>query len=277
MRAHETKPAVVYVATNILSGKKYIGVTTRSLESRKKGHFYHALRGAKTKFHRAIRKHGEENFEFVVLETLASMSVALTRERELIAKMKPEYNITVGGEGVLGNRHSKRVRAQLREKASSPHAIKLWHKYIGLGSKSMRQAIICVSTSKVYVSITAAARDCELAASSVASSCNGRKNAKTNGLQFRRLTEAECKVFGLPFKQRYKIKQRTKAFYTALKKRQKAIICTDDDQYFASVKDAFKYYGKRSTSSQISNAHIAISNGWRISGRLFAYAAGLRQ
>jgi group I intron endonuclease len=59
----------VYKATSLWSGKSYIGVTIRGFEVRKEQHEKTAARGSSNCFHKAIRKHGRENFVWEVIET----------------------------------------------------------------------------------------------------------------------------------------------------------------------------------------------------------------
>lgn len=93
---------VVYMATNLTNGKKYIGVTKTTLEKRSQQHFAKAANGSKYKFHCAIRKYGRGSFKFEVLHTLYDYREALQCEIETIDCIKPEYNSTKGGEGVVG-------------------------------------------------------------------------------------------------------------------------------------------------------------------------------
>lgn len=61
---------IIYCYTNKNTGKKYIGQTIHP-EQRKRSHLYEAT-NHKTEyyFHRSIRKHGWEAFEYEVLETV---------------------------------------------------------------------------------------------------------------------------------------------------------------------------------------------------------------
>lgn len=91
---------VVYMATNAVNHKRYIGVTKSRLGKRVGQHFARAAAGSGYKLHCAIRKHGKDNFAFEVLDSLSNYQDALAREVSLIAELRPEYNITSGGEGV---------------------------------------------------------------------------------------------------------------------------------------------------------------------------------
>ena len=53
-------------------------------------------------FHAAIRKYGESAFQWVELLKCESLKAAMDKEIELIAELKPEYNITRGGQGIVG-------------------------------------------------------------------------------------------------------------------------------------------------------------------------------
>jgi len=57
----------VYQVTNRKDENKYIGKTIQSLDDRKREHKKHAKNGSDNVFHRALRKHGKENFEWEVL------------------------------------------------------------------------------------------------------------------------------------------------------------------------------------------------------------------
>lgn len=108
---------IIYCAISP-SDKKYYGYTT-NLERRKRWHYRDAVvyNGIKY-FHKAIRKYGIENFEWKVIEQhiretkIELRSVLCERETFWIEKDKtylPEfgYNMTKGGNGVLGYKFTK--------------------------------------------------------------------------------------------------------------------------------------------------------------------------
>jgi len=97
MRRDSEIQGIIYKATNRVNGKVYIGQTVQPLQKRKKQH-------TKTKevLGRAIRKHGAENFTFVVIDN-ATDKESLNRKEafwvSFFGSMSPRgYNLTAGGE-----------------------------------------------------------------------------------------------------------------------------------------------------------------------------------
>jgi len=122
---------IVYVTTNIVNGNRYIGVTSRGLSYRKSNHYSKARAkfsngGSCPKFHAAIRKYGEDAFSWEILETHANVDDMIAAEIRLIAELKPEYNLTSGGEGAKGIKHTEETKAKLsalrKGKKMSPEA-----------------------------------------------------------------------------------------------------------------------------------------------------------
>lgn len=103
----------VYMATCRDSGKSYIG-KTKDRAKRWSDHVADALAGRGYAFHAAIRKHGVDAFDMVVLEECESESESLTAEQywiEWYATMAPcGYNLTAGGES---GTHSDEVKARI--------------------------------------------------------------------------------------------------------------------------------------------------------------------
>jgi group I intron endonuclease len=101
----------LYKITNSLNGKTYIGFTSRSLLTRWKEHVRHAKKHANNgHFYRAIRKYGQDVFLMELLETFKTPNEAKEAEILFIAKMKPEYNSTKGGDGSPGHFVSEESR-----------------------------------------------------------------------------------------------------------------------------------------------------------------------
>lgn len=106
----------VYMHTNKINGKKYIGITSLNTKIRwgLKG------QGYKTQyFKRAIDKYGWDNFEHEILFNNLEEKIAKEKEIELIAKYKTKdkqfgYNLTDGGDGTVGVILSDKARENMR-------------------------------------------------------------------------------------------------------------------------------------------------------------------
>ena len=113
---------MVYLARNLINGKCYIGITSKSLQERKLAHLRTSnLKHPKYVFHKAIKKYGMQNFEFSELCKFASEDEGKEKEVEYIKSVNTfipcGYNMTLGGEGVKGHRfnHSQDVRNKISQ------------------------------------------------------------------------------------------------------------------------------------------------------------------
>jgi len=93
----------IYAATNIHNQKTYIGQETGCLFSRRQQHIYLARNGSQLAFHRAIRKYGEDAFEWRILcDNIPNCDLDAT-EKSFIKEFRSfgthGYNMTLGGEG----------------------------------------------------------------------------------------------------------------------------------------------------------------------------------
>lgn len=87
----------VYVHTNKINGKKYVGQSSNIIERWKNGGKNYF---SSTKFHRAIQKYGWENFTHEILYENLNKEAANKIERDLIKKydsINNGYNIQEGG------------------------------------------------------------------------------------------------------------------------------------------------------------------------------------
>ena len=104
----------IYKITNSVNGKIYIGKTFKTPELRFRVHSrgYFAIS-------RAIKKYGLSNFTLSVIDNAdnpAELSCKETMWIELFGSFGPRgYNLTVGGEGVLGLKFSEESRKKLSE------------------------------------------------------------------------------------------------------------------------------------------------------------------
>lgn len=104
----------VYVLTNTVNQKQYLGICRGAASRRYQTHRKNARRGAHSKLYSALRKYGPEAFMCEEIARVATWDEACAMERKLIAErrlMDVGYNMTSGGEGLYNP--SLEVRAKL--------------------------------------------------------------------------------------------------------------------------------------------------------------------
>ena len=70
----------IYLITNLVNGKKYIGCTMISLKRRWTQHLSSARKNSPMAIHRAIRKYGPSSFKIECIETMPTRDSMLTAE-----------------------------------------------------------------------------------------------------------------------------------------------------------------------------------------------------
>jgi group I intron endonuclease len=113
MGEKEKKYGIIYKATNVENGKVYIGKSVRDMEKRRRQHEYDAKRGSEVHFHRALRKYGTDAFKWEIIDTATTKDELDEKEKYWIAHydaVNNGYNMTEGGEGVLGWKPSEETR-----------------------------------------------------------------------------------------------------------------------------------------------------------------------
>lgn len=107
-------PYCIYVITNLINGKKYVGQTTKSLEDRFKDHC--SKRKTKMYIQKAILKYGKNNFRIELLEEVSTIEELNRREQFYISHLntlEPNgYNLTTGG---VKFRTSEATKEKLRK------------------------------------------------------------------------------------------------------------------------------------------------------------------
>lgn len=180
----------VYVHTNKINGKMYIGQTCQKPE-------YRWNNGAGYKrqpyFYRAIRKYGWDMFEHYIIASNLTKQEADNFEKLLIQRlmtMQPAfgYNLTEGGEGSKGVKHLPRKRTEEQRRQ-----ISLAHKGIALsdaakekitGSRNYKaMPVIQLTMDDIFVNrwgcMMDASRTLNIPVQNICACCNKRR--KTAG------------------------------------------------------------------------------------------------
>lgn len=84
----ESIVAIVYKITNLINGKSYIGMTSRSIEARFNSHLSAVRQGSKFRFHNAIRKYGVDCWEISILAENDDLDVIRSIEEQMISEHK---------------------------------------------------------------------------------------------------------------------------------------------------------------------------------------------
>ena len=109
------KKVAIYSITNLLDNKQYIGITV-NLERRWKRHKKEIR--SNNYLHRSLQLHGIDNFKFEHIANAFSWDDAKELEKFLIKEhntLAPEgYNLTIGGDGVLGYKHTEKHKLWLK-------------------------------------------------------------------------------------------------------------------------------------------------------------------
>lgn len=114
----EVNIIIIYKITNIINNKCYIGQTTQKDPYRRiSRHFTDALHNKlDTKFCRAIRKYGKENFYYDFIDTATTKEELNQKEKYWISyynSIDKGYNMVEGGIGFVGNSYGSKTKEEL--------------------------------------------------------------------------------------------------------------------------------------------------------------------
>lgn len=99
------------------NGKCYVGITIKAVGERFGEHVRDARSTSQYAIHCALRKYGPENVKLMTVATGVSWTQAQDLEIWWISRLtafgKSGYNMTAGGDGTVGHRHTKVARANM--------------------------------------------------------------------------------------------------------------------------------------------------------------------
>jgi group I intron endonuclease len=131
---------IIYCAENLQNGKKYIGQTVVSLKLRKQKHLDNAFKyNLPNRFYEALRKYGESNFKWKILESEIPAKELDDKEIFYVNQFGSfgfGYNMTEGGSTLQGYSHSRKTKDKignsLKGRSNRDHYIKRYGEEIGM-------------------------------------------------------------------------------------------------------------------------------------------------
>lgn len=114
----------IYLTTNLINGKIYVG-------KRKLKKFSHYYKGSGVLITQAFQKYGRENFSCILIDTAETNEELCAKEQYWIEHYNsrdPEigYNITAGGEGSIGYKHTDAAKQKMHDAKIGKHLTPEW-------------------------------------------------------------------------------------------------------------------------------------------------------
>lgn len=259
--ARQTRAYVIYVATNLINGKQYIGLSN-SFEARRRSHMYSSLAGEVgcRLFNRALRKYGFDMFRWSIVFQTDDEQEMLDMEVRLIALWRPEYNLARGGRGVImprskewkenisrgkrGHKVTEDTRAKLsawgKAYASTPEGIERLARLKEASLPLLMRKVICVDDNTVFSSIKAASEASGIGYGTIVGALLGKGQVYAGGKLF---------VYGeipLPEPERQEILRAAKERLLGRwhgRGNRRAVVCIETGSEFVSCKAAEKELG----------------------------------
>jgi group I intron endonuclease len=139
---------IVYKAT-FPNGKSYIGQTSQKFNTRKRGHIFasknlNASYDYNVIFHQAIRKYGEDNIQWTILEDGITDSVILDdREIYWVSKLNTKtpngYNMADGGKSIRGYKHREDSKNKMSISRKGRIITPEWRKKLSESTKGRKK------------------------------------------------------------------------------------------------------------------------------------------
>jgi group I intron endonuclease len=191
---------IIYCIINNITGKIYIGKTSKDLEIRKRNHEYNINRYDGF-LQRAFKKYGFKNFSWKILDKTEDPIELNRLEQDYICMFgssfkKLGYNMTEGGEGGLPNAEvlqkykrnntgiqnpnygktpSEYTRKKLRDWQLGEKSPKFGKPCSSKSKEKCSKPVMCKETSIVYCSIREAMKQTGIDRASLSRCCQGKQ------------------------------------------------------------------------------------------------------
>ena len=168
----------IYITTNHVNGKKYIGQKSYSQSNWK------SYLGSGIYLNRAINKYGKENFSKEIIENCETKEMLDEREKYWIdyydaVESDDFYNIASGGDG--GNTIAGYSESEKRNLSAKLSVARKGIVNIGSKNGSARK-VICLNTMKIFNTIIDASKYYDIDKDAIQQCCSEKSNRKTAGI-----------------------------------------------------------------------------------------------
>ena len=170
----------LYMHTNKINNKKYIGITKRKPKVRwANGKSYKPT----SKFGKAIAKYGWDNFEHDIIATYENYLDAEHAEELYINKYKTRqeeygYNMAYGGATNKGSKFNEETKKKMSDAKRGNTYFKGKHQTLEI-KKKLSKVVVCVETKKEYLGLREAQKDTGIHKDQIWKCCVGK--GKTAG------------------------------------------------------------------------------------------------
>lgn len=142
---------IVYKVKNKISNKVYIGQTVKDLEERKQEHIKSSTRG-KSKFHKALKSYGVENFDWKIIDTAKTKEELNEKEIKYIQEynsIENGYNMVEGGTGGYNKFAVEANKKKLGKKLKDIVSPEMYERAINGRKKGFRGGLVNYTFDKL--------------------------------------------------------------------------------------------------------------------------------
>ena len=151
---------LVYLIHNTINGKIYVGYTSMKFKDRWYSHCSSASDLQDTRrFIRAIRKYGSSAFVYEILNSVYLLEEAKRLETLWICTLRSYdhevgYNMTYGGEGIVGYRHSEETKRTISASSVKSNSSRIGKSAVEIfgEDRARNMALRCKEGTKLYFS-----------------------------------------------------------------------------------------------------------------------------
>ena len=149
------RKGIIYKATNLINSMCYIGKTVETLKERKRCHLRKAKKSTgHITFQDAIRINGIENFKWEIIYECDEVMLDMMETFKIMVNHSHYsdggYNLTWGGEGSYGFKHSEETKKKMREIHKGKVLTPDHKRKIGKGNKGKT----CTDETKLKMSLS---------------------------------------------------------------------------------------------------------------------------